>query len=133
MLQWPRSGSDYLVYSCPSKKSCQECNRLHNSLLHRYPINHNTTEAPASTSGSTSALENDEGSTRVRHNNNRNNRSVYIALASIASNKMSYSRRILFDSGSEATLISGRFSNTLKTKMHKHHTKLTVGREFPTW
>ncbi len=44
---------------------------------------------------------------------------------------MSYTRRILIDSGSEATLISRRFANTLKAKMHKHHTNLSVGGEFP--
>ncbi len=119
-------GTDHTVYTCPSKKSCRECNRRHNSLLHRHTTSHITATAPT-----TSASGNDERSTRVMHKENRNNRLVHTALASIASDKMSYTRRILIDSGSEATLISRRFANTLKTTMHKHHTKLSVGGEFP--
>ncbi len=65
------------------------------------------------------------------HKDHRNNCLVHTALASIASDKMTYTRRILIDSGSEATLISRRFANTLKAKMHKHHTNLSVRGEFP--
>ncbi len=65
------------------------------------------------------------------HKDHRNNCLVHTALASIASDKMTYTRRILIDSGSEATLISRRFTNTLKAKMHKHHTNLSVRGEFP--
>ncbi len=28
-------GTDHSAYNCPSKKNCRECNRRHNSLLHR--------------------------------------------------------------------------------------------------
>ena len=65
--------------------------------------------------------------TQVTHKDNRNNCLVHTALASVVSDKMSYTRRILID----ATLISRRFTNTLKVKMHKHHTNLSLGGEFP--
>ena len=54
----------------------------------------------------------------MTHKDKRNNHLVHTALASV-------------DSGSEATLISRRFANSLKAKMHKHHTNLSVGGEFP--
>ena len=67
----------------------------------------------------------------MTHKDKRNDRLVHTALASVASDKMSYTWRILIDRGSEVTLISRRFANTLKAKMHKHHTNLSVGGEFP--
>ena len=67
----------------------------------------------------------------MAHKDNRNNPLVHTALASVASDKMSYIQRILIDSGSEATLISRYFANSLKAKLHKHHTNLSVGGEFP--
>ena len=126
--------TDHSVYACQSKKSCRECNRRHNSLLHRPAISHSASSvinAGSSTSGSTSASGNNERTTRVTHKDKRNDRLVHTALASVASDKMSYTWRILIDRGSEVTLISRRFANTLKAKMHKHHTNLSVGGEFP--
>ena len=127
-------GTDHSVYACQSKKSSCECNRRHNSLLHRPAISHSASSAinaGPSTSGSTSASGNNERTMRVTHKDKRNKHLVHTALISIASDQMSYTRRILIDSGSEATLISRRFANTLKAKMHKHHTNLSVGGEFP--
>ena len=121
------------MHAYQSKKNCRECNRCHHSLLHRPAISHSTSSAinaSSSTSGSTSASGNNERTTRIMHKDNRNNRLVHTTLASVASYKMSYTRRILIDSVSEATLISRHFANTLKAKMHKHHTNLSVGGEF---
>ena len=90
-------GTDHSVYACQTKKSCCECNRHHNSLLHRPAISHSASSAinmGSSTSGSTSASGNNERTTRVTHKDKRNNRLVHTALASIASDKMSYTRRI---------------------------------------
>ncbi len=126
-------GTDHSEYNCPSKKNCRECNQCHNSLLHRTSTSYTAPSTPndSSTSGSNIASGNSERTARVMHKDHRNNRLVHTALASIASDKMTYTRRILIDSGSEATLISRRFANTLKANMHKHHTNLSVGGEFP--
>ena len=127
-------GTDHSVYACQSKKSCHECNRRHHSLLNRPAISHSASSAINAsffTSGSTSVTRNNERTTRVMHKDKRNNCLVHTALASVASDKMSYTWRIFIDSGSEATLISRRFVNTLKAKLHKHLTNLSVGGEFP--
>jgi len=84
-------GTDHSVYFCPSKKSCRKCNRCHNSLLNKYPSNHSTITTTSCTLGLTSASRNNERSTRVMRKDNRNNCPVHTALASITSEKMSYS------------------------------------------
>lgn len=112
----------HTVKNCPSKHRCFKCNKKHNTLLHKDPVNSNPissdlkpNSAPFSSSSST-PIQSTTSSNVIQSCFSSNATGVLLGTAwvNVLHSGLTYTARALIDSGSEGTFISERLFNILK-------------------
>lgn len=130
----------HTVKNCTSKFSCYECNKKHNTLLHRNPDSSqkghpnssnlsspSQTPLPETCNPSISQSTDLSGNGVVQSCFSSNNSGVLLgtALVQLCHNGFTYRVRALVDSGSEGTLISDKLFNSLKLPFKRKNVKIS--------
>ena len=104
--------------TCPSKRTCKECNRKHHTLLHKQS---ETTEPPSKPVADSSALI-------TSHKKAPTPGTVIIprtALATVTAGPYSQKARVQLDPGATITLVTSRLAQALRAKPIPCHTDIT--------